>query len=91
MGFTLYQTGMLPELPEKLNFDEDNITIGALFQQLAGKYGENVLAGVLDRDGEIEKDTMIVLNSRIIRQSDALETLIPPDSELLITVQLAGG
>lgn len=91
MGFTLYQTGILPGLPTKLSFDEDGFTVEALFHLLSGRYGGNVLAGVLDRDGNIEGGTMLVLNGAIIKPSQALQTVIPAGSELLIAYLMAGG
>ena len=91
MGFTLYQTGMLPGLPKKLTFDEDGLTVENLFHLLSGRYGKNTLSGILDQDGNIEDSTMLVLNGVIIKSPKALQTEIPAGSELLITVLIAGG
>ena len=91
MGFTLYQMEILPGLPKKLAFEEDGFTIGALFHLLSSRYGKNALAGVLDREGNIEEGKILVLNGVSIKSSQALQTVIPAESELLIADLIAGG
>ena len=91
MGFTLYHTGMLPGLPAKLVFEQDGIAIGDLLQLLSNRYGEGVVRDVLDQEGQIAEGALVVLNGSIIRPHQALSTLIPPRSELLLTVLIAGG
>ena len=91
MGFTLYHTGMLPGLPAKLAFEQDSIVIGDLLQLLSDRYGECVVRDLLDQEGQITEGALVVLNGNIIRPHQALSTLIPPRSELLFTVLIAGG
>ena len=91
MGFTLYQTGILPMLPKKLTFEEDGFTIEVLFHLLSKKYGENALAGIFEPDGSMEENTLLVLNGVTIKPLQVLHTVIPAESELLITALIAGG
>ena len=91
MGFTLYQTSMLPGIPDKLVIEQDNITIGDLFQLLLNQYGNHVLKDILDGEHNLSSDAMIILNGKIIKSQQTLMTVIPPKSELLITVLIAGG
>ena len=91
MGFTLYQTGILPGLPDKMVFEEDDITVGDFFQLLSAQYGGRVLEEVLDREGIVLEGTLVILNGHIIRLPDVLATLIPSESEMVLSVMIAGG
>ena len=91
MGFALYQTGVLPGLPDKLIFSQDGMTVGELLQEIAAIYGAGALAEVLDGSGGLAGDTMVILNGRIIRPPQVLAEPIPPASELVISTLIAGG
>ena len=91
MGFTLYQTGLLPGLPDKLVFDRDAIAVGEFFRLLSARYGESVLAEILDHEGKVTEDTMLILNGQVVRPPKILTTMIPAGSELVISTLIAGG
>jgi len=91
MGFALFQIGMLPGMPDKIVFEQDNITIGDLYELLSGQYGEQILRDVLDKEGKPSEDALIVINGRIIRPAQVMETVIPPGSEMMISALIAGG
>ena len=91
MGFTLFHTDMLPGVPEKLVFEPDGATVGEVLQWLADRYGVAALHDVLDHDGILHEEAMVVLNGGILHREDALAVVVPAGSELMITVKIAGG
>ena len=91
VSFTLYQIGMMPGLPDRMVFEQENITVGALFHFLSGKYGETILKEIMDKEGDLSEDVMFVLNGSIIKPSEILPVVIPPGGELLISALIAGG
>jgi len=91
VGFTLYHSDMLPGLPGKMRFDLDGITVGELFTLLANQYGDQALTEVLDKSGKLHREAMVVINGSILRQPLVLSTVIPAESEVLVTVLMAGG
>ena len=91
MGFTLYQTGILHKLPDRLAFEQDNITVGELFALLADQHGEQVLEEVLDDERKIAAETLVILNGHILQSESVLTTTIPPGSELVVSTLIAGG
>lgn len=91
MGFTLYQSGILPGLPDKLVFETDAIAVGDFFRLLSVQYGESVLAEILDREGKVAGETLVILNGRILQPPQILDAIIPPDGELVVSALIAGG
>ena len=91
MPFTLYQSGILPGLPDRLVFEQDDITVGDLFRALSQRYGDEALEEALDDAGGVAEGALVILNGVIIRPPEVLATKIPPGSELVISALIAGG
>ena len=91
MSFTLYQTGMLPGLPDKLVIEQDNITIEDFLKYLSGHYGQGILEKILDGNGNISEGLLIALSGKIIPYEKILTTVIPPGEQVLFSVMIAGG
>ena len=91
MGFTLYQTGVLHGLPDRLAFEQDAISIGDLFHMLSAEYGEYVCEEILGPDGEVAEGAMVILNGCVIKGPHVLATMIPPGGELVVSALIAGG
>ncbi|MDR0468814.1 MAG: MoaD/ThiS family protein [Peptococcaceae bacterium] len=91
MGFTLYQTGILPGLPDKQVFSEDTITVENFFSMLSTQYGAQALEEVLDQGGDVAEGAMVILNGQILRRPQILSTVIPQGSEIVISALIAGG
>ena len=91
MAFTLYHTEMLPGLPDKQVFEQDNLTVGDFFQQLSAEHGDHVLEKILDGEGKVSEDVLLAINGIILRPSEILTRVIPAGSQMLISVLIAGG
>ena len=91
MAFTLYQTGMLSGLPDKQVFEQDNLTVGDFFRQLSAQHGDHVLEKIFDQEGKVSEDVLVAINGTIIKPSEILAAVIPPESQMLISVLIAGG
>ncbi|MCL1804719.1 MAG: hypothetical protein FWG28_01765 [Clostridiales bacterium] len=91
MSFTLYQSGILHGLPDRLVIERDGVSLGDFFLELAELYGEQVLEEVLDGDGNVAGEALVILNGGVIHPPQALAAKIPPGSELVISALIAGG
>jgi hypothetical protein len=91
MGFTLYHTGMLPGLPDKVVFDVDGVTVGDFFRMLSDAHGDQVLRGILDQEGNIAEGILVAINGKLQKPRQVASAAIPPECTVLISTLTAGG
>ena len=79
------ETAGVSEITEKI---DENSTIGDLIKELALKFGGD-FKDILDpKTGEINLDTLILLNGQSIRKT---ETILKENDSVAIAVPIAGG
>lgn len=64
----------------------EGTTVSALLRLLVEKYGDRFKDMMLTSDWKLHPLAMIHLNGRDIEEIDGLETALPADSELTVTV-----
>lgn len=92
MGFGFYQLGVLQNVPNRLNIDQDGMTVRE-FIRLMGEEYQTDLSHAFHQletceDGELR---MVTINGVNIDKMNGLDTIIPPDCELAMFHVIAGG
>ena len=91
MAFTFQHNKVLPNVPDRLSYEYDNITIECFFRMIADQYGDDVLCNAFDEEKGIIENIFVAINGKIIHPSKVLETVISPDSLLAISCMVDGG
>ena len=91
MGFTFYHLGVLKYLPSKIYFDADNITLREFIQRLSAQYRRDVKEELFEHGDRMKQGFLFVLNGKSIYGGEGLDTVITPDSQLLLTIDIYGG
>lgn len=92
MGFSFYQLGVLPGVPNRLEVDRDGMTVREFICQMGKEYRTDVSRALQQLascdDGELR---MVTINGVNIDKLDGLDTIIPADCELAMFHVIAGG
>ena len=91
LGFKFYQIGVLDNFPNQIHFDMDNITVRELFMHLSEKYSRDIENYLIDEGDRIKSEYVLILNGVNIVEYQGLDSIIPKDSELLLSVLMFGG
>lgn len=91
LGFKFFQIGVINGFPQQMYFDLDNISIREFIDTFTEKFGRQLKEDLLNEQDRLRPEYVIILNGVNISERDSLDTIIPRNSEFLLTVQMYGG
>ncbi|MCR4442556.1 MAG: hypothetical protein QHH10_10135 [Peptococcaceae bacterium] len=91
MGFFFYNMGVLDGIPSKMRIETDNITVRQFIRHLSATGKPNAADIILDNASRVKPGFLLILNGTNIFDRQGLDTIIPSEGQLLLTVELYGG
>jgi len=91
LGFFFYNMGVLDGIPSKMRIERDNITVRQFILHLSETGKPDAANIILDNEGRVKPGFLLILNGKNISDHQGLDTIIPGEGQLLLTIELYGG